>query len=186
MRRQRTMTKSGQSEPCPHKRSTLCSLLLPYCCACADKRPVASGYLAYVDGVGETMRGTRWQGYCLECKGPHRTHRDSVGYRLDGPIRRKPSKNVTVVSEIAGDHHSIEYVPSANLTVGSLRDNMAALLKCHPSTLVLSADGLELTNDLERHGDGLEFSLMGYIKCSLRSKLDIDYNMMDVEDSVDD
>ena len=68
----------ASTETCSHKSFTSCQLStsLP-CCACADKRPhwasksvlYTASYPMYIDGVGMTTNGTRWQGYCPSCKG---------------------------------------------------------------------------------------------------------------------
>ncbi|KAJ3119741.1 hypothetical protein HK100_000167 [Physocladia obscura] len=40
------------------------------CCACIDSRPfsVDKGYMCYIDGLGFTRNGTRYQHYCVCCK----------------------------------------------------------------------------------------------------------------------
>ena len=64
----------ASTETCSHKSFTSCQLStsLP-CCACADKRPnsvlYAASYPMYIDGVGMTTNGIRWQGYYPSCKG---------------------------------------------------------------------------------------------------------------------
>lgn len=65
-----TLTGSIPSLPnhCPHKLPTSCRLTAtPSCCACLDRRPHASGYSTYIDGVGLVTRATRWQKYCWFC-----------------------------------------------------------------------------------------------------------------------
>jgi hypothetical protein len=45
-----------------------CHLHLETCCACSDMRPIAAGYLRYIDGIGTVMDGARHDGYCSLCK----------------------------------------------------------------------------------------------------------------------
>jgi hypothetical protein len=45
-----------------------CHLHLETCCACSDMRPIAAGYLRYIDGIGTVMDGVRHDGYCSLCK----------------------------------------------------------------------------------------------------------------------
>lgn len=62
--------RSELPKQCLHKTSSCNSLQsLGRCCACADKRPMNSQYLRYVDGVGDTHTGSRWMHYCPECQG---------------------------------------------------------------------------------------------------------------------
>jgi len=56
-----------KTEGCIHKSVASCQLNIPLCCACADKRPYAATYSRYVDGIGDTTGGTRWQNYCPSC-----------------------------------------------------------------------------------------------------------------------
>jgi hypothetical protein len=57
---------SGQ---CTHKVLTHCSLSsITECCACADKRPLNSVYMVYIDGVGNVPEGQRWSTYCWQCR----------------------------------------------------------------------------------------------------------------------
>ncbi|KAI9840863.1 MAG: hypothetical protein M1838_003873 [Thelocarpon superellum] len=54
---------------CPHKLPASCALTAtPKCCACVDRRPHASAYAVYIDGLGSVLRGTRWERYCWTCK----------------------------------------------------------------------------------------------------------------------
>ncbi|ETN40934.1 uncharacterized protein HMPREF1541_05214 [Cyphellophora europaea CBS 101466] len=54
---------------CDHKQSIGCILgTIPTCCACADRRPLASAYATYVDGSGMKLVGSRWQKYCWKCR----------------------------------------------------------------------------------------------------------------------
>lgn len=54
---------------CEHKLPTSCRLSsIGECCACYDERGHSAAYTVYVDGVGLTDRGTRWQRYCWFCK----------------------------------------------------------------------------------------------------------------------
>ena len=56
-------------EYCCHKLPTSCRLTArPICCACQDRRPHASSYRKYIDGVGFVMLGTRQDNYCWPCK----------------------------------------------------------------------------------------------------------------------
>ena len=56
--------------PCMHKKASKCYFINTIdCCACSDRRPHTPYYLLYVDGVGETMTGVRWQHYCTPCQG---------------------------------------------------------------------------------------------------------------------
>ncbi|KAF2470774.1 uncharacterized protein BDR25DRAFT_303764 [Lindgomyces ingoldianus] len=78
--------KSTLEEPkrCSHKLLVSCSLsATTICCACADKRPKAKQYPIYIDGVGQTMRGTRWQGYCPGCRA-HWGRENDLGNHLAG------------------------------------------------------------------------------------------------------
>jgi hypothetical protein len=54
------------SHGCEHKIVTCCILTSPTCCACLDKRPVATAYPAYIDGVGMRLRGRRFDQYVRE------------------------------------------------------------------------------------------------------------------------
>ncbi|KAL8738715.1 MAG: hypothetical protein Q9181_000537 [Wetmoreana brouardii] len=54
---------------CVHKLPTSCQLTAqPVCCACGDKRPQASSFNRYIDGVGFTLGGKRQERYCPNCQ----------------------------------------------------------------------------------------------------------------------
>lgn len=62
---------SGSSH-CIHKLPTSCQLTAQAtCCACGDKRPQASSFSRYIDGVGFCLGGTRQERYCPNCHGKH-------------------------------------------------------------------------------------------------------------------
>ncbi|KAI1622954.1 hypothetical protein EDD37DRAFT_450051 [Exophiala viscosa] len=57
------------TDSCEHKRTIGCALTaLPGCCACADKRPLATAYPVYIDGQGMKLQGKRWARYCWKCR----------------------------------------------------------------------------------------------------------------------
>ncbi|OAL20778.1 hypothetical protein AYO20_11485 [Fonsecaea nubica] len=57
------------AETCEHKPVIGCALTaVPGCCACADKRPLATAYPLYIDGQGMRLQGKRWQRYCWKCR----------------------------------------------------------------------------------------------------------------------
>src|ERR1700753_570103 len=54
---------------CCHKLPTSCLLTsTTQCCACEDQRIHTPTYSIYIDGLGMTPLGTRWQNYCWPCK----------------------------------------------------------------------------------------------------------------------
>jgi hypothetical protein len=54
---------------CVHKLPTSCLLTSTQkCCACEDERAHTPTYSRYIDGMGMTNYGTRWQSYCWPCK----------------------------------------------------------------------------------------------------------------------
>lgn len=65
-------TRTMKTKRCIHKDVASCAMDMSLCCGCVDKRPTALRYTAYVDGVGMTMGGVRWQNYCPGCKGMYR------------------------------------------------------------------------------------------------------------------
>jgi hypothetical protein len=62
-------TRNIETKRCIHKNVASCALDWSLCCGCADKRPTASRYQMYDDGVGVTMGGVRWEYYCPGCQG---------------------------------------------------------------------------------------------------------------------
>ncbi|KAJ4514458.1 hypothetical protein HRR86_007865 [Exophiala dermatitidis] len=57
------------ADRCEHKPIIGCALTaLPGCCACADKRPMATAYPVYIDGQGMRLQGKCWQRYCWKCR----------------------------------------------------------------------------------------------------------------------
>ncbi|KAI4110806.1 MAG: hypothetical protein LQ339_001082 [Xanthoria mediterranea] len=54
---------------CVHKLPTSCQLTAQLtCCACGDKRPQASSFSRYIDGVGFVLGGKRQERYCPNCQ----------------------------------------------------------------------------------------------------------------------
>jgi hypothetical protein len=51
---------------CEHKIVTRCLLTSSSCCACLDKRPVATAYPAYIDSIGMRLQGRRFDQYARE------------------------------------------------------------------------------------------------------------------------
>lgn len=59
----------SETRYCTHKMLISCSLTMPICCSCADRRPWAPTWTRYVDGLGDVETGDRWQHYCHGCYG---------------------------------------------------------------------------------------------------------------------
>ncbi|KIW97325.1 uncharacterized protein Z519_02717 [Cladophialophora bantiana CBS 173.52] len=67
------------AETCEHKPTIGCALTaVPGCCACADKRPLATAYPLYIDGQGMRLQGRRWQRYCWKCRDYWNLHSQST------------------------------------------------------------------------------------------------------------
>ncbi|CAO1596765.1 hypothetical protein XANCAGTX0491_000596 [Xanthoria calcicola] len=60
---------SSAAGQCVHKLPTSCQLTAQLtCCACGDKRPQASSFSRYIDGVGFVLGGKRQERYCPNCQ----------------------------------------------------------------------------------------------------------------------
>ncbi|KAF2105367.1 hypothetical protein BDV96DRAFT_376447 [Lophiotrema nucula] len=158
-------------ERCLHKIETTCHLTQVHvCCACADKRPRGAAYAKYVDGVGDTVIGSRVYGYCPGCKvhwEEQCKRRDSFDL-ADIPVSLSPSRVVIINSSA---HHSLKLVVSDDLTIGALRLEMARLLSCEASEIILESEGLVLCADSSRFGTDEVSSRMKVIYCRQRFNL---------------
>ena len=139
---------------CIHKIVTACNLTQATCCACLDARPDGSGFARYMDGRrwGQTI--PRWQYYCNGCQGTPQSllsvrhansstafwsTEDDLGHphlRPLGFVRVKQDAPDMIEVNYGTGH--INIVRSVDLTLGGLKAEVARLMRCDPSHLLLS------------------------------------------------
>ncbi|OAL49869.1 hypothetical protein IQ07DRAFT_599999 [Pyrenochaeta sp. DS3sAY3a] len=135
---------------CAHKTSSSCSLSLPVCCACADKRPQSSTYLRYVDGKGDAHYGTRDMGYCPGCQAYGIGNRYEI---LARPSERSlPSCEVDITAQkirATCTNQTFEFLRSEDLTLEELRNKVAQLMWCNPTHLAVVATDMDLDTGVQ-------------------------------------
>jgi len=99
-----------------------------------------------------------------------------AGSELQSPLH--VSREDIVLMFEAKHTRAVERIVPSDLTTRSLKSEMAALLSCDPSELVLEANGIELT-DSYLLGHGVFLDRTTRIHCSKIEVGEPDYDMMD-------
>ncbi|KAF2830259.1 hypothetical protein CC86DRAFT_368082 [Ophiobolus disseminans] len=129
---------------CMHKG--FCVLSTPACCACSDKRPEYLGHALRINGQpGKRIAnhratiGNRSVHYCPGCKDA-RAHEDEWMYQNISPghSRTEPFDSVltAVVLWVTCADKVFYFSRSGDYTMGQLRQEVARLMSCNPSSLV--------------------------------------------------
>jgi hypothetical protein len=139
---------------CIHKIVTACNLTQATCCACLDVRPDGSGFVRYMDGRRWGQTRHRWQHYCNGCQStaqslPSMRHTDSgtafwstqddLGHPHLRPLGSlKAKQDVLDMIKVNYETGQIDIVRSVDLTLDGLKAEVARLMRCDPSHLMLS------------------------------------------------
>ncbi|XPS72275.1 hypothetical protein M3J09_004442 [Ascochyta lentis] len=122
---------------CIHKIVTACNLSQAICCACADTRPENFNYKRYMDGRTWNFTGFRWDYYCSGCEEYWDT-RASLGYRHREPLGMPEAKDVPNVIRVVSDAGDVDITRSVDLTLDSLKAEVARRMQCNPRQLMAS------------------------------------------------
>ncbi|OSS50048.1 hypothetical protein B5807_05120 [Epicoccum nigrum] len=125
-------------ERCIHKIVTACNLTQATCCACLDARPDGSSFVAYMDGRRWGQTRHRWQFYCNGCQIFWSTQ-DDLGHPHLRPLGvLKAKQGAPDMIKVNYGIGRIDIVRSVDLTLDCLKAEVARLMRCDPSHLMLS------------------------------------------------
>lgn len=139
---------------CIHKIVTACNLTQATCCACLDVRPDGSSFVLYMDGRRWGQTRHRWQYYCNGCQSTAQSflsmrHADSgtafwstqddLGHPHLRPLGFvKAKQDAPDIIKVNYGTGRIDIVRSVDLTLDGLKAEVARLMRCDPSHLMLS------------------------------------------------
>jgi hypothetical protein len=154
---------------CIHKIVTACSLSQATCCACADARPEGFNFVRYLDGHAWGLTESRWEYYCFDCKSIARrcfslevnadmaldywVYQNNLGHRHRQPLIAPEAKDVPDTIRVSYDAWSIDIIRSVDLTLDSLRAEVARLTWCDPSQLTVVRSSASMGRAFGLSGD---------------------------------